>query len=206
MPLAPAVTSTRMPLSSRSIDRSGMSNDSAGRPPRDRMNSAALLMSAAMPSRAAVSSPATIASRTSAMKTDRIALCQPFRIGAQIEIDHRPGFQPERTDDFDQDRRVRRFVNREMKTLVEFDRARQVGRRQFALGAHRLFGARDRQQIVVVAIQRGLPRRMALRSRCAPWSDREIARPTSMARAPRGSASPPAPCRQPAATPPRAPA
>src|SRR5882672_4754013 len=50
---------------------------------------------------------------------DRVALRQPFGIGAQIEIDHGPGLEPERADDFYQDRRMRRVVNREMESLVE---------------------------------------------------------------------------------------
>ena len=57
---------------------------------------------------------------------------------------------------------MRRLVDREMKGLVEFDRARQIGRRRLALRPHRLFRARDRTQVAVVAMQRRLRRRMAL--------------------------------------------
>src|ERR1700732_2778360 len=68
------------------------------------------------------------------MKPDGIALGQPLRIGAQVEIDHRAGLEPERADDFDQDRRMRRLVNRKVKALVEFDRAREIRHRRPALG------------------------------------------------------------------------
>src|SRR5450631_446768 len=94
------------------------------------------------------------------VKPDRVALRQPFGVGAQIEIDHRPGLQPERADDFDQDRRVRGLINRKMKGLVEFDRARQIGRGGLALRLHRFFCARDRYKVAAVPMECGLRRGM----------------------------------------------
>ena len=55
-----------------------------------------------------------------------------------------------------------RLVNREVKGLVEFHGARQVGLRPCALRPNRLFARGDRVEIVAVTVQRGLRRRMAL--------------------------------------------
>ena len=94
------------------------------------------------------------------MKPNRIAFCQPLGIGAQIEIEHGPGFQPKCADDFKEDRRLRRFIDRKVKTLIEFDRARQIRRGQFAFSPHRLLRARNREQVTVRAMLRGLRSRM----------------------------------------------
>ena len=82
------------------------------------------------------------------MKPDRITLGEAVGIAAQVQIDHRPGLQPQRADDLDQDRRLRSFVSGKMKGLVEFDGARQVRRGHLALGAHRGFGRGNCRDVV----------------------------------------------------------
>jgi hypothetical protein len=57
---------------------------------------------------------------------------------------------------------MRGLIHREMKRLVEFDRARQIRRRLLALRPHRVFGACNRTEIAGVAVQRGLRGGMAL--------------------------------------------
>src|ERR1700730_11294076 len=116
MPLAPAVTSTRKPLSSRSMTapRCRFKKVSAGETPagQNEIRGTADVGFYSLKRRFAVAGGDGLAHI--GVKPDRVALRQPFGIGAQIEIDHRPGFKPEGSDDFDKDRRVRRLVNRKM--------------------------------------------------------------------------------------------
>src|SRR3954468_22134999 len=128
MPPAPAVTSTRKPLISRSMiapngclkilvgetaarqDEFGLTADIGGNP---------------LARRSGIAGGDRVAHI--GMRLDRVAFRQPLGIGAQIEIDHRPGLQPQRADDLDQDRRMRRLIDRKVEGLVELDGARQVG-------------------------------------------------------------------------------
>src|SRR5437879_5428003 len=129
MPPAPAVTSTRKPLMSRSMIAPGCglkisAGETAAR--KDKIRRTADVSGNSLKRRGAMAGGDGFSHV--GVKPDGVAIRQPLRIGAQIEIDDGTCFQPERADDLHQDRRVRRFIDRKVEALVEFDRARQVGR------------------------------------------------------------------------------
>src|SRR6202047_1300606 len=163
MPLAPAVTSTRNPLSSRSMIAPNVSlKISAGKTAarKNNLRRAADVTGNASPPRGFVAPGNRLA--YFGVKADRVAFRQPLGIGAQIEIDHGSRLEPKRADDLHQNRRMRRFIDREVKRLVEFDGARQVRLLRQAPRPHLLFRARDRLQIVVGTVLGRLRGRMAL--------------------------------------------
>ena len=87
------------------------------------------------------------------VENDSARMFQPVRIGAQIEIDHGPRFQPKRADHLGELRGACGLIDSEMQRLIMRDSGCEVGFAFLCLFAKRFVERPDAGQIIFLNIE-----------------------------------------------------